>query len=97
MGLIMRARSEYDLVLIDSSPMIGMADARLVSRISYGVILITRAGETSPEQLGEARERLADDGTPVIGTILNGCDLRSEDRSYVSHCNSYANAARRLG
>jgi receptor protein-tyrosine kinase len=93
-SLIEQARSEYDFVLIDSPPMVGMADARLLSRISDGVILISRAGETSPEQLGEARKRLADDGTPIIGTILNGCDLRSEDPSYVSHYNSYAGAAR---
>jgi capsular exopolysaccharide synthesis family protein len=93
-SLIEQARSEYEFVLIDSPPMMGMADARILSRISDGVILISRAGETSPEQLGEARERLADDGTPVIGTILNGCDLRSDDRPYVSHYNSYAGAAR---
>jgi capsular exopolysaccharide synthesis family protein len=88
------ARSEYDFVLIDSPPMVGMADARLLSRSADGVILICRAGETSPEQLGEARQRLADDGTPVIGTILNGCDLRVEDPSYVNGYNSYAGATR---
>jgi capsular exopolysaccharide synthesis family protein len=93
-SLIERARSDYEFVLIDSPPMMGMADARLLSRVSDGVILICRAGETSPEQLGEARERLANDGTPVIGTILNGCDLRSEDPSFVSHDNSYAGAPR---
>ena len=93
-NLVERARSEYDFVLIDSPPMMGMADARLLSRNVDGVILISRAGETSPEQLGEARERLADDGTPVIGTILNGCNLRVEDPAYVNHYNSYAGAAR---
>ena len=93
-SLIEMARSEYDFVLIDSPPMMGMADARLLSRNADGVILISRAGETSPEQLTEAKERLADDGTPVIGTILNGCDLRIEDPSYVNHYNSYAGAAR---
>jgi succinoglycan biosynthesis transport protein ExoP len=93
-SLIELARSEYDFVLIDSPPMMGMADARLLSRNADGVILISRAGETSPEQLGEARERLADDGTPVIGTILNGCDLRIEDPAYVNHYNSYAGATR---
>jgi succinoglycan biosynthesis transport protein ExoP len=93
-SLIEMARAEYDFVLIDSPPMMGMADARLLSRNADGVILISRAGETSPEQLGEARERLADDGTPVIGTILNGCDLRIEDPAYVNHYNSYAGAAR---
>ncbi len=93
-SLVERARSEYDFVLIDSPPMMGMADARLLSRNADGVILISRAGETSPEQLTEAKERLADDGTPVIGTILNGCDLRIEDPSYVNHYNSYAGVAR---
>ncbi len=93
-SLVETARSEYDFVLIDSPPMMGMADARLLSRNADGVILISRAGETSPEQLGEARERLADDGTPVIGTILNGCDLRIEDPSYVNGYNSYAGVAR---
>ena len=93
-SLVETARAEYDFVLIDSPPMMGMADARLLSRNADGVILISRAGETSPEQLGEARERLAEDGTPVIGTILNGCDLRIEDPSYVSGYNSYAGVAR---
>ncbi len=93
-SLVETARSEYDFVLIDSPPMMGMADARLLSRNADGVILISRAGETSPEQLGEARERLADDGTPVIGTILNGCDLRIEDPSYVNGYNSYAGVTR---
>src|SRR6202522_1473156 len=93
-SLIEMARAEYDFVLIDSPPMMGMADARLLSRNADGVILISRAGETSPEQLGEATERLADDGTPVTGTILNGCDMRIEDPSYVSGYNSYAGVSR---
>ncbi len=63
-SLVEIARAEYDFVLIDSPPMMGMADARLLSRVADGVILISRAGETSPEQLGEAKERLADDGDP---------------------------------
>jgi capsular exopolysaccharide synthesis family protein len=89
-SLVESARSEYDFVLIDTPPMVGMADARLLSRVADGVILISRAGETSPEQLGDARQRLVDDGTAVIGTILNGCDLRTEDPAYVNSYNSYA-------
>jgi Mrp family chromosome partitioning ATPase len=58
------------------------------------VILISRAGETRPQQLGDARQRLVDDGTPVLGTILNGCDLRTEDPAYVNGYNSYSGAQR---
>jgi capsular exopolysaccharide synthesis family protein len=93
-SLVQSARSEYDFVLIDTPPMVGMADARLLSRVADGVILISRAGETSPEQLGDARQRLVDDGTTVIGTILNGCDLRREDPAYVNSYNSYAGRLR---
>ncbi len=93
-SLLESARSEYDFVLIDTPPMVGMADARLLSRVADGVILISRAGETSPEQLGDAMQRLVDDGTPVIGTILNGCDLRTEDPAYVNSYNSYADRPR---
>ena len=92
--VVEKVRADYDFVLIDSPPMMGMADARLLSRVADGVILICRAGETSPEQLTEAKERLAEDGTPVIGTILNGCDLRIEDPAYVNHYNSYAGTTR---
>ena len=92
--LLESARSEYDFVLIDTPPMVGMADARLLSRVADGVILISRPGETSPEQLGEARQRLVDDGTQVIGTILNGCDLRTEDPGYDNSYNSYADRPR---
>ncbi len=93
-SLVETARAQYDFVLIDTPPMVGMADARLLSRIADGVILICRAGETSPEQLGESRQRLVDDGTPIIGTILNGCDLRTEDPAYVNGYNAYAGTAR---
>ena len=92
--LLESARSEYDFVLIDTPPMVGMADARLLSRVADGVILISRPGETSPEQLGEARQRLVDDGTQVIGTILNGCDLRTEDPGYDNSYNRYADRPR---
>ncbi len=93
-ALVENARSQYDFILIDTPPMVGMADARLLSRVADGVVLITRAGVTSPEQLSEARQRLVEDGTPVIGTIFNACDLRTEDPAYVNGYNSYAGAAR---
>jgi Mrp family chromosome partitioning ATPase len=79
-SLIEMARAEYDFVLIDSPPMMGMADARLLSRNADGVILISRAGETSPEQLGEARERLADDGTQSLGQSLTAAIFVSKTR-----------------
>ena len=36
------------------------------------VVLVAKAGQTSPDALRAAADRLAQDGTPVLGTVLNG-------------------------
>jgi capsular exopolysaccharide synthesis family protein len=72
--LIRRFRQEFDAVLIDAPPVLGLPDARVLGHLADGVILVLRAGKTTLETARAARQRLADDGTPVLGTILNGWD-----------------------
>ena len=85
-SVIESARGRYDYVLIDAPPLLGLSDARLLARHADGLILVCRAGQTSVGDLEEARKLLAEDGIPVLGTILNGYDLNRE-RS--SHYTSY--------
>jgi polysaccharide biosynthesis transport protein len=66
-----RIRTEFDAVVIDAPPLLELADARLLGRHSEGVILVTRAQHTSPQALRNARQRLFEDGTPLLGAILN--------------------------
>lgn len=75
-------RSDFDFVLIDAPPLLGLADARIISKFTDGVILICRAGRTSVDDLQEARRLLVEDGTHIIGTILNGYDLQHERPSH---------------
>jgi polysaccharide biosynthesis transport protein len=74
--LLHRLRDEFDAVLIDSPPMLQVPDARVLGRATGAVVLVIRAGQTSRDTALAARQRLAEDGTPVIGTILNGWDLQ---------------------
>ena len=74
--LLQRLREEFDAVLIDSPPMLQVPDARVLGRATGAVVLVIRAGQTSRDTALAARQRLAEDGTPVIGTILNGWDLQ---------------------
>jgi polysaccharide biosynthesis transport protein len=69
--LLERLRTEFDVVLIDSPPMLQLADARVVGRLSDGVILVIRAGKTSQDSAAAAVHRFTEDGTRVLGTILN--------------------------
>jgi Mrp family chromosome partitioning ATPase len=53
---------------------LGLPDARVLGHLADGVILVLRAGKTTLETARAARQRLGDDGTAVLGTILNGWD-----------------------
>ncbi|MGD0497940.1 MAG: polysaccharide biosynthesis tyrosine autokinase [Bryobacteraceae bacterium] len=71
-GEIVKAcRDQFDLVLIDTPPMLTMADARVTARHSDGVVLVARANQTSRYSLRDACQRLNKDGTRILGAILN--------------------------
>ena len=72
------ARSQFDFVLIDAPPLLGLADARLLGKFTDGLILVCRAGHTRLDDLDEARRLLTEDGTYILGTILNDYDLQRE-------------------
>jgi capsular exopolysaccharide synthesis family protein len=88
-SVIGTARDGFDFVLIDAPPLLGLADARILSKFTDGVIFICRAGQTNTDDLAEARRLLAEDGTYIVGTILNDYDLRNEKSSHYSSYLTY--------
>lgn len=74
---LQRVAKEFDLVLIDAPPMLHFADARVLGRHCDGVILVLRSGQTKRDAAMLARQRFDEDGTCVLGTILNSWDLKN--------------------
>ena len=92
--LLARLSQEFDIVLIDTPPMLHMADARIFAGHVDGAILVLRAGTTSREQATTARDLFEHDRVRMVGTILNGFDPRSEGRgSYYRSYYQYKRAA----
>ena len=75
--LLTRLRMEFDMIMIDAPPMIHLADARVLGRFADGVILVVRAGQTTTESALLASQRFAEDGTRVLGTVLNSWDPKT--------------------
>lgn len=78
--LLARLSHDFDIVLIDSPPVLHMADARILAGQSDGAVLILRAGMTTREQATRARDLLDHDGVRLVGTILNDFDPVSEGK-----------------
>ncbi len=92
--LLARLSREFDLVLIDTPPMLHMADARIFADHADGVILVFRAGITNVEQASSARDLFVHDRVRVLGTILNGFHPSREGKgSYYDSYYRYQQAA----
>ncbi|HEY3938283.1 MAG TPA: polysaccharide biosynthesis tyrosine autokinase [Bryobacteraceae bacterium] len=85
--LLQKLRAEFDIVVIDTPPMLYISDARVLGRLADGAILVIRASKTTRDAARAAKQRLVDDGIPVLGTILNEYDLRKKSR--YGYYNSY--------
>lgn len=67
---IAKQREEYSLVLIDSSPVLGLADAPQIAQVVDATIFVIEANRTSFSQAKTALKRLQSVGARVIGGIL---------------------------
>jgi succinoglycan biosynthesis transport protein ExoP len=75
-----RMREEFHTVIVDVPPMLNMPDARVLGRLSDGVILVVRSAVTMRSAAVAAKQRLTEDGTRVLGAILNQWDPRETNQ-----------------
>jgi Mrp family chromosome partitioning ATPase len=85
LGFLTRVRQEFHTIIIDTPPMLHMPDARVLGRLADGVILVVRSAQTTRETAAAAAQRLTQDGTRVLGTILNEWDPRKTSHSGYAH------------
>ncbi len=64
-------RENFDLVLVDSPPVLPVTDAMVLSKYADGTLLVVAAGQTKRTELQRAAERFAQANAPVVGIVLN--------------------------
>ena len=88
---VLRQSAHYDLVLIDTPPINIVADAAALAPLTDGVLLVTRAGETSMAAIDVALDQLQRAGAHVLGTVLNRAELqRSEGYGTLQQYHAYS-------
>lgn len=63
-------RREYSMIIVDSAPVLGLADAPMLARIVDGTIFVMEANKVSFGQIKDSLRRLRNSGGKVIGGIL---------------------------
>lgn len=67
-------RSECDVVLVDSPPVLPVTDSIVLSRMVDATILVGTAGRTTRKEYRRAVELLQQVEAPLVGTVLNGVE-----------------------
>jgi capsular exopolysaccharide synthesis family protein len=70
-----RADEHFDMIVLDTPPVLAATDAALLSTQCDASILVARAGESTEHEIDHAMDVLDDVGAGVIGTLFNGFDL----------------------
>ena len=73
--------ADYDLTLVDTSPVLTAGDALLFAAAVDGAILVLNAGTTAEQDAALAKERLRQAGGNVLGVVLNRFDEKSHGSS----------------
>jgi capsular exopolysaccharide synthesis family protein len=69
--LLYELEPRFDLIVIDTAPVLAVADTVIVAALVDGVVLVVRAGATRREMARDAMDQLERVGARVVGAVLN--------------------------
>src|SRR5829696_463882 len=75
-GLLDRLTASYDMVLLDSPPILPVTDAAVLTKMAGGALLVVGADRIHRAQLQESLASLQTAGAHIFGIVLNKIDHR---------------------
>lgn len=66
----------YDLIVIDTPPLLAASDAAIIATLADGVIMVLRAGKTDIAAALQSTQQLSAVGARVVGAVLNDPDAQ---------------------
>ena len=81
-GLLAQAEQRYDLVLVDSPPVLAATDAVIIGQHAGATLMVVKAGVHPLRQLRDTVKRMAHGGTNLRGVIFNDMPLATGRYGY---------------
>jgi len=81
-NLLNKLQEDFDIIIIDSPPVIAVTDAAILSTKVDGTILVVSSGQTNREALARAHVLLDNVDTRFLGVLLNNVDVEGMYGSY---------------
>jgi polysaccharide biosynthesis transport protein len=78
--LISSLRQSFDLIILDTAPVLAVADTRVLATLSDTTVLLARWRKTPEKAVANAIKLLAQAGAPVAGLALTQVDMNAQAR-----------------
>jgi len=83
--LIASLKTKYDLVLIDTPPLVGISDSAIIAKESDGAILVVQYRKYPRDMLIKAKKIMDTLGVVSVGAVLNNINVMRDDYYYYYH------------
>ncbi|NLX64745.1 MAG: CpsD/CapB family tyrosine-protein kinase [Clostridiaceae bacterium] len=81
-SFIEKVKNNYDIILMDSPPVVSVTDASIISTYADATILVVKSGKTEIEAVKRAKELLEKINANIIGVVLNNIDKKAIGSNY---------------
>lgn len=83
MNLFMKVVTDhYDMVIIDSPPVLAVTDSQILSQLTDATILVTNVEDNNRETIKDAKELMEKADANIIGVVLNNKKMDNKKDSY---------------
>lgn len=79
---VAESANTYDYVIIDTPPINTVADAQIISTYVDGVVIVTKSGVTTADELHDATDAVLRAGGNLCGVVLNDLNMKSGKYAY---------------
>jgi capsular exopolysaccharide synthesis family protein len=88
-ALVENFSKNYDFIILDTPPIVLVADALAVGKMTDGILLVVRPGVVDTVSAAACKQFLVQSGQKVLGLVVNGVIVENEPDSYFHHAKAY--------
>jgi tyrosine-protein kinase Etk/Wzc len=87
--LLENISKQYDLVIIDSPPILAVTDAAIIGRLASASLMVVKAGSHPKREIEQSAKRLIQAGTNLKGIVFNDLPQLSSQYGYGKYVYQY--------
>lgn len=87
----------FDLVIVDSPPVVAVTDAVVLSKLVDGVVMVVKSFKVAKDLVLQAKRQLVDVDARMIGVILNDFDIQRKSYGYYYYYTYYGSDREDVG